>query len=133
MQQELRRLVWIRSHGNCEYCRMPEEYDPLPFGVDHIRPQYHHGPTLAENLCVSCFSCNTFKAVNIAGYDPETGSLTRLFHPRDDEWSKHFAWNGPYLNGLTPIGRTTIDVLRINLAERVEQRRLLIAIGEFPP
>jgi hypothetical protein len=111
---------------------MPEEFDPLPFAIDHIRPRYHHGLTTAENLCVSCFNCNTFKAVNVAGHDPDTGALTPLFHPRSDDWDTHFAWNGPLVRGFTAVGRTTIDVLRMNLPERVEHRRLLMELGVFP-
>ena len=55
--------------------------------------------------------------------------LTRLFHPRQDEWDAHFEWNGPVVVGRTTIGRATIDVLKINLPERMEHRRLLIASG----
>ena len=132
ISSELRQVVWTRSGGACEYCRMPDAFDPLPFAVDHIRPQFHHGPSTGENLCISCFNCNTFKAVNIAGHDPDSGELTRLFHPRHDEWEAHFAWNGPCLLGLTAVGRTTIDVLRINLPERVEHRPLLQELGVFP-
>jgi hypothetical protein len=73
--------------------------------------------------------CNAFKGPNVAGYDPESDSLQPLFNPRQDAWSEHFAWDGPKLKGLTPIGRTTIDVLRINQSERVEHRRLAIAAG----
>lgn len=68
---------------------------------------------------------------NVAGYDPESDELQPLFNPRRDDWENHFAWDGPVLRGKTPIGRTTIDVLRINLMERVEHRRLLIAAGVF--
>jgi hypothetical protein len=132
ISNELRQFVWTRGRASCEYCRMPEAFDPLPFGVDHIRPQCHHGPTVAENLCVCCFNCNTFKAVNIAGHDLDTGELTRLFNPREDEWEAHFTWDGPYLKGFTAVGRTTIDVLRINLPERMEHRRLLQELGVFP-
>lgn len=110
---------------------MPEAFDPLPFAIDHIRPQYHHGPTVAENLCISCFNCNTFKAVNVAGHDPDTGQLTPLFHPRNDAWEEHFASDGPRFRGLTAVGRTTIDVLRMNLLERVEHRRLLMDLGAY--
>jgi hypothetical protein len=41
----------------------------------------------------------------------------------------HFEWNGPVVVGRTAIGRATVDVLKINLPERVEHRRLLIASG----
>jgi hypothetical protein len=68
---------------------------------------------------------------SIAGHDPDTGQLTRLFHPRQDDWAEHFAWDGPALRGLTAVARTTIDVLRINLPERVEHRRLLLELGAF--
>lgn len=33
--------------------------------------------------------------------------------------------------GQTVIGRTTVDVLRLNLPERVEHRRLLNTLGEL--
>jgi hypothetical protein len=71
------------------------------------------------------------KGPNLAGIDPLTGELTRLFCPRRDEWNEHFAWQGPELVGRTAIGRTTVDVLNINLPERLEHRRLLLLAGEL--
>ena len=61
--------------------------------------------------------------------DAETHEITRLFHPRRNRWEEHFLWDGSYLIGSTAIGRTTVDVLSINLLERVELRRTLMAIG----
>lgn len=110
---------------------MPQGLDPLPFGIDHIRPQYHHGPTELNNLGLACFNCNTFKGANAAGYDPDTNTLCALYNRRVDNWSDHFRWAGPLLDGKTPMGRTTIHVLRINIPERVEQRRLLMATGSY--
>jgi hypothetical protein len=132
MKQELRASVWARAAGICEYCRLPDEYDPLPFCIDHIRPQYHHGRTVANNLALSCFNCNTFKGTNIAGIDPVTNQHSVLFNPREHNWDEHFAWDGPVLVGRTAIGRATVDVLRINLPDRVEHRRSLIAEDVFP-
>jgi len=129
MKDELRQLVWIRAGGKCEYCRVPQAFDPLPFGIDHIRPQYHHGPTVAENLAASCFECNRFKAVNVAGYNPETNQRSELFNPRRDVWSEHFEFRAGWIVGKTAVGRTTADMLRINLPERVQLRRLLVALG----
>ena len=74
---------------------------------------------------------NTFKGCHTAGYDPDRGELTRLFHPRTDCWDEHFAWIGAELVGTTAIGRTTIEVLRINLPERMAHRRVLMELGEF--
>jgi hypothetical protein len=73
------------------------------------------------------------KGPNIAGLDPNTGRLTRLFNPRRQRWSAHFAWDGPLLVGKTAVGRTTLYVLNMNHPDRVELRRLLIAAGLFPP
>ena len=132
MDAALRRLVWERASSVCEYCRMPQEFDPLPFCVDHVIAQQHHGATTEANLALSCYNCNSHKGPNIAGLDQDSGALTRLFHPRTDLWENHFEWRGPTLGGLTAIGRTTVDVLQINAAERVEHRRLLMAAEVFP-
>jgi hypothetical protein len=132
MREELRQLVFSRGAGVCEYCHLPQRYDPLPFCIDHIRAQYHHGETVSLNLALACFNCNTFKGTNIAGVDPVTHELAPLFHPRQHQWHEHFLWDGPILVGRTPIGRATVDVLRINLPERVEHRRSLMEEGVFP-
>jgi len=55
--------------------------------------------------------------------------LTRLFHPRRDRWEEHFSWVGCELVGSTDVGRTTIEVLRINNEESIALRRLLNALG----
>jgi hypothetical protein len=108
---------------------MPQHFDVFPFQLEHIIALKHHGPTLPENLALSCYHDNVHKGPNIAGLDLITGEITRLFHPRQDSWNDHFRWEGVELVGLTPIGRTTIDVLNINLPERVEHRRLLLMAG----
>jgi hypothetical protein len=132
MDEPLRQLVRQRAHHSCEYCRVPQQFDILPFQVDHIIAAKHHGQTTDNNLALSCYGCNVYKGPNIAGIDPETGKLTRLFHPRQDEWDEHFEWDGPVVVGRTVIGRATIDVLNINISERVEHRRLLIVSGVLP-
>ena len=45
-------------------------------------------------LRLCCIRCNCHKGPNIAGIDPKTGQLTRLFHPRDD-WNAHFFLEWP--------------------------------------
>jgi hypothetical protein len=133
MDEALRQLVWDRAADTCEYCRLPQRFDILPFQIDHIIAVKHHGPTWADNLALCCYNDNAHKGPNIAGIDPAGGEVTRLFNPRRDDWNEHFAWNGPEFVGRTAIGRTTIDVLNINLPERVEHRRLLIQVGVLRP
>lgn len=133
MDAALRRLVWQRAKGRCEYCQMPQAADVATFEIDHIVAEKHHGPTVAINLCLICLYCNSFKGSDLTSLDPKTRKITPLFNPRRHKWSKHFRWQGAVLTGLTAIGRTTIALLRINDDCRIELRELLIAEGVFPP
>jgi hypothetical protein len=133
MDAALRRLVWRRANGRCEYCQMPQAADDATFEIDHIVAEKHHGPTVASNLSLSCFYCNSFKGSDLTGLDPKTRKITPLFHPRRHKWSKHFRWQGAYLIGRTAIGRTTVALLHINEEYRVELRALLISEGILPP
>lgn len=131
MDPYIRRNVRERAHACCEYCRLPDHCSQSPPQVDHIIAIKHGGSDSIDNLAWRCFRCNVFKGASIAGLDPETQYLTPLFHPRRDAWSEHFLWDGPRITGHTPIGRTTVAVLRINLSVRVEHRWLLITTGEL--
>src|SRR5437588_12740591 len=113
MDRALQQLVRERAGDRCEYCLLPQRSTILPHQLDHVIAQKHHGTTDAANLCLSCYYCNSFKGPNVAGVDAESGQVTRLYHPRQDEWAAHFSWQGPILLGRTPIGRVTIDVLNI--------------------
>jgi len=106
MDEALRLLVWNRAGDTCEYCRLPQRFDILPFQIDHVIAVKHHGQTVADNLALCCYNDNAHKGPNLAGIDPVTGEVTRLFHPRRDNWSESFVWNGPELAGRTAIGRT---------------------------
>jgi hypothetical protein len=125
MERELQEHVWLRARHRCEYCNFPAQSTRVPFQIDHIVAEKHGGQTTADNLALSCFFCNTYKGPNIAGIDPYTGALSRLFHPRKDIWSDHFRWNGPVLAALTDVGRTTIEVLKINRPQSVAVRQSL--------
>ncbi|MBV8126112.1 MAG: hypothetical protein JO114_00445 [Planctomycetaceae bacterium] len=62
-----------------------------------------------------------------------TRRLRPLFNPRRHKWSRHFRREGAYLVGRTPIGRVTVELLRINDPFRVEFREELMAEELFPP
>jgi hypothetical protein len=132
VERALEDQVWERAQSRCEYCQLPVAYTEAPFQIDHIIARKHGGETVAGNLALSCYSCNSYKGPNIASLDPESGRLVRLFHPRKDRWAEHFAWAGPILVGHTAIARATILVLWINHPLVVEMRGLLIAEGVFP-
>ena len=80
-----------------------------------------------------CHFCNAFKGPNIAGRDPATKNVERLFNPRQDDWQEHFRWDGPALEARTAIGRVTLAVLRINLPYRVAVRASLMGEKLFAP
>lgn len=119
----------LRAGGQCEYCRFAMAVSRLPFHCDHIIAEKHGGPTEDSNLAWACFRCNMSKGPNIAGLDPVSGNVTRLYHPRQDAWEEHFEWNGAWLRGKTAIGRATIAVLEINDADVVALRESLLAEG----
>ncbi|NET09354.1 MAG: HNH endonuclease [Symploca sp. SIO2B6] len=129
MNEQLRQQVIRRADQRCEYCHIPQAHDVLPFQIDHIIAIKHHGSSDVSNLALACFNCNSFKGPNIAGIDQTSQTVTRLFHPRQDQWHDHFIWNDAVLNGRTSIGEVTIDVLSINLPERMDLRRYLMALN----
>ena len=132
MDQSLRELVWTRAKGRCEYCQMLQKFDDILFEIDHVVARSHGGPTRAANLALACFDCNCFKGTNLAGIDPKTSKVVKLFNPRRHKWQGHFRWHGPLFAAKTPVGRATIAVLRINLRTRVAHRAALIEEGVFP-
>ena len=101
----------------------------MPFQVDHIIAHKHGGTTILENLALACYFCNSYNGPNIAGLDPESKKLTRLFNPRRDTWANHFRWNGAMLGAHTAIGRTTIQVLRMNDDDALAIRASLFEEG----
>ncbi len=131
MAKSRRALVRERAGNACEYCRMPQSLTSLPHTLDHIRARKYRGPTDVANLCWSCAQCNAAKGPNVAGHDPATEELVGLFNPRTARWNEHFAWNGAVLSGRTPVGRATIDVLRINDANRTAHRAMLMRAGVY--
>jgi hypothetical protein len=127
------RRVWQRADARCEYCQLPSAFHPAPFQIDHIVARQHGGKPELENLALACIRCNRFKGPNVAGIDPSSGEVVRLFHPRRDRWAEHFVWDGPELKPLTQIGQVTILVLLINDPEVVAVRKVLQDEGVFWP
>jgi len=84
MDARLRHLVRRRADDVCEYCGLRQEQEPLPFHVEHIIPRQHGGADATDNLALACHHCNLHKGSDLAGLDPESGQLTRLFNPRAD-------------------------------------------------
>ena len=122
MEARLRQAVRDRAKAQCEYCGLKQEQEPLTFHIEHIVPRQHGGEDAAENLALACHHCNLHKGTNLACLDVSTGKLTRLFHPRRNNWKEHFRRRGGEVIGLTAVGRVTVELLRMNQDGRLELR-----------
>lgn len=126
MTAELREPVRSRAQFRCEYCRLPERLLPYHrFEADHIRPEKFDGTSTLDNLAWSCLHCNRHKGPLVAGHDPDSPEVIRLFNPRIDRWEEHFRYLAPRIEGVSAIGRTTVWALEMNASEYVELRREL--------
>jgi hypothetical protein len=111
---------------------MPDSEPVYPHEPDHIIALKHGGPTAADNLAYACFECNRAKGSDIASLDPESGLLTPLYHPRSQRWDEHFHFAEAIIEPLTPVGRVTVFVLRLNQDARVAIRASLLLAGRYP-
>jgi hypothetical protein len=128
----LRRLVYERANGRCEYCLYPQEASFLTFEVEHIVAEKHGGATNEDNLALACPYCNRFKGTDLGSIDPETGQLTPFFNPRMQQWKEHFRIEEAKILPLTPEGRVTVEILQFNHPDRILERQRLIEVGKYP-
>jgi 5-methylcytosine-specific restriction endonuclease McrA len=126
----IRKLVRKRAGEPCEYCKLPENVFDIPFHVEHVVAKQHVTLDRPSNLALACDRCNLYKGPNLTSIDPETGRVIELFNPREDDWNEHFALHGAVILGLTPTGRATVRLLRMNAQRRIQLRRELSRRGE---
>jgi hypothetical protein len=131
----LRRQVAERARYRCEYCLTQQRLTGIKLTIDHIIPESLGGATDFDNLCQACWDCNQIKGNRIEGFDPESGVRIRLFNPVRQNWYDHFRWEkgGLWIVGLTPVGRATISMLKLNRFALVEARGFWIRAGWHPP
>jgi hypothetical protein len=132
MDAATRDLVRRRANDRCEYCQFPQDHSELTHHIEHIIAKQHGGSDEAENLALACHRCNLQKGPNLTGIDPVSGEVVLLFHPRRDEWHDHFRLRGAYIEGVTRIGRATVQVFAMNAARRLELRSELIERLKLP-
>jgi hypothetical protein len=129
MNSVSREFLLARARQRCEYCHVPAKRVSLGIHIEHIISRQHGGADGQDNLAIACAHCNLLKGPNIASLDPETGKLSRLFHPRRDKWDQHFKVIRNLLVGTTPIGRATVTLLDLNNPSMIEKRRFLRRLG----
>lgn len=131
----LRERVAVQAGHRCGYCRTSSLLAGSSFEIDHILPESLDGTMDEDNLWLACPLCNGHKSNRITAHDPLTGEEVRLFNPRRQEWSEHFAWSdaGDRIVGLTPTGRATVVALHLNRPILVNARRAWVSVGWHPP
>jgi HNH endonuclease len=131
--RSLRRLVIHRAASRCEYCQLAQAGQEATFHIDHIVPESKGGETAEDNLALACTSCSLRKGSRQSALDADTGKRVHLFHPRRHKWSDHFWWAGAYVEALTPTGRATIELLKLNRPRIVAIREEETLRGRHPP
>ena len=129
----LRRLVISRAESRCEYCLLSQVGQEATFHIDHVIPESQRGKTEQDNLALACVSCSLRKEARQSGTDSKTGKRASLFHPRRDVWAEHFQWTGFEVEGITSVGRATVQVLRLNRPSILLIREEESLRGRFPP
>ena len=96
--------------------------------------KYKVGSDEFENLAYCCSGCNTYKSDIISILDENEEWIT-LFNPRTQKWDDHFTWSEDYKEvvGLTPSGRVTVELLRLNRNSVQNLREVLVLVGKHPP
>lgn len=112
----LREEVAFDSRHRCGYCLTAESVVGMPMEIDHLIPRSLGGETARENLWLACTLCNDHKSDRVAAIDPLTGENVRLYDPRRQLWTEHFAWSpaGELIIGQTACGRATVAALKMN-------------------
>jgi hypothetical protein len=126
--------VALRAGHRCKYCCAPEAVFNIEFEVEHIVPTSVGGTRSEENLALACHACNRSKSNRVTATDSETGQEVRLFHPRQDHWEQHFKIesNNAMIVGITPVGRATVEQLKMNRELQLAGRRLWLQLGLYP-
>lgn len=135
LSSKLRQQVADRAQNCCEYCQTAQKISGAQMHIEHIVPHAKGGSSTADNLCLACAWCNSFKGAKTAAPDPHTEAIVPLFNPRRDDWHEHFGWNetGMLLVGLTATGRATIIALQMNNEFIIPARRQWVSAGWHPP
>ena len=122
---DIRTRQWVRRRAGdvCEYCHVPQAAVlTVTFHVEHTIARQHGGGDDPRWLALACDRCNVYKGTNLTSIDPLAGDVVFLYNPRTDVWEDHFRHEGAVIVGLTPSGRATVRLLKMNAPPRVQLR-----------
>lgn len=130
-----KQIIEQRAHSRCECCKCRKDYASHTFNIEHIIPLSSGGKTSMDNLALACSGCNGCKSSKLQAIDPLSKLKTALFNPRQQKWQDRFIWSTNSLNivGITPVGRATVNALRLNRPGVVNLRRIMLPADLPPP
>lgn len=116
----IRDKIRQRAAYACEYCSVTETDTGGLLTIDHFQPQSKGGNDDLDNLIYCCNRCNSYKY----NYFPTSSNQSPIWNPRKNNRPQHFfVLDNGQLKGLTPIGQTTIDFLRLNRPALIKYRQ----------
>lgn len=129
-----KQFIEERAEHSCEYCKFPVTYSHDTFHIEHVIPFYLTQNNELDNLAFAFDGCNSNKWGRTEWLDIITNSKVPLFNPRQNLWQEHFEWHDTFtiIIGKTPIGRATIDLLKMNRQGLVNIRKALYTYGVLP-
>ncbi|MEG3845140.1 HNH endonuclease signature motif containing protein [Microcoleus sp. herbarium14] len=135
ISEQVKTRIRAQAQNRCGYCRSLQMYVLGILEIDHIIPKAVGGTDDEENLWLACSLCNNYKGTQTDALDAVTQTRVRLFNPRTQQWSEHFAWSeeGTEIRGLTDCGSVTVTALQLNNNIAVTVRRQWISAGWHPP
>ncbi|CAN5829589.1 hypothetical protein BH20ACI4_BH20ACI4_02580 [soil metagenome] len=133
--KELDGKVRLKARNRCGYCLVPQKLVSYKLEIEHIYPKGKGGSDEEENLWLACRQCNLNKAMKTHGFDTITLKRVKIFNPRKQIWSKHFAWSEDktQIIGKTNCGRATVSALQLNSDLQKTAREFWKLTGIFPP
>jgi hypothetical protein len=135
ISKKLEIKIRSQAKNRCGYCLVPQKLVSYKLEIEHIFPKGLGGTDKENNLWLACRQCNLNKGVKTRGFDPITLRRIRLFNPRTQIWSEHFAWSEAETEiiGKTPCGRATVSALQLNSDLQRIAREFWKLTGIFPP
>lgn len=115
----LRDQIRQRAAFACEYCGVNETDTGGLLTLDHFHPQSKGGSDNPENLIYCCNRCNSYKY----NYFPSSNKEPSIWNPTQSPRDQHFfELDNGQLKALTPVGKATIDLLRLNRPPLIQYR-----------
>jgi len=126
MDASAREFVRRRAKHRCEYCLLRQEHSGSPHQIEHIVARQHGGSDRLDNLALACDRCNLKKGPNLSGLDP-VGDTRAFVSSKTRRLGRTLSVSGAYIEGLTPTGRATVQVLDMNDARRLDLRAEILS------